>query len=154
MRTQLNYIDDSKKTIKDAERDQRTITKHIENALKKLDKLPEQIRKYVKSDEGKKAIADTTNSHQFYNGTATDKVDADKVEAYVKVVNNGLDVCRSIANDITVGFGVLVQAYKDRVTQAKAICVKALSYKHESAMVSESYSDYDSDDIFSSVNII
>jgi len=152
MRTQLNYIDDSKKTIKDAERDQRTITKHIENALKKLDKLPEQIRKYVKSDEGKKAAG--ASGHQFYDATKTDKIDADKVEAYVKVVNNGLDVCRSIANDITVGFGVLVQAYKDRVTQAKAICVKALSYKHESAMVSESYSDYDSDDIFSSVNII
>ena len=77
-----------------------------------------------------------------------------KVEDYVKVTNNGLDIARSIANDITVGFGVLVQAYKDRVTQAKAICVKALSYKHESAMVSESYSDYDSNDIFSSVNII
>ena len=155
MRTQLNYIDDSKKTIKDAERNQRTITKHIENALKKLDKLPEQIRKYVKSDEGKKAIGANTNpKHQFYSSAATDKVDTDKVEAYVKVVNNGLDVCRSIANDITVGFGVLVQAYKDRVTQAKAICVKALSYKHESAMVSESYSDYDSNDIFSSVNII
>ena len=155
MRTQLNYIDDSKKTIKDAERDQRTITKHIENALKKLDKLPEQIRKYVKSDEGKKTIgANTSPNHQFYSSTATDKVDTDKVEAYVKVVNNGLDVCRSLANDITVGFGVLVQAYKDRVTQAKAICVKALSYKHESAMVSESYNNYDSDDIFSSVNII
>ena len=157
MRTQLNYIDDSKKTIKDAERDQRTITKHIENALKKLDKLPEQIRKYVKSDEGIKDIGtDKTGggrtNHQFYD--ATNKVNTDKVEAYVKVVNNGLDVCRSIANDITVGFGVLVQAYKDRVTQAKAICVKALSYKHESAMVSESYSDYDSDDIFSGVNII
>ena len=152
MRTQLNYIDDSKKTIKDAERDQRTITKHIENALKKLDKLPEQIRKYIKSDEGKKAAGAST--HQFYDSAKPDKINTDKVEAYVKVVNNGLDVCRSIANDITVGFGVLVQAYKDRVTQAKAICVKALSYKHESAMVSESYNDYDSDDIFSSVNII
>ena len=151
MRTQLNYIDDSKKTIKEVEKKQKDTTKHIENALKKLDKLPEEIRKYTKSDAGKAEIK-ANNKHQFYD--ATNGVDDKKVENYVKVVNNGLDICRSLANDITVGFGVLVQAYKDRVTQAKAICVKALSYKHESAMVSESYNNYDSDDIFSSVNII
>lgn len=151
MREQLNYIDDSKKTIKEVEKKQKDITKHIENALKKLDKLPEEIRKYTKSDAGKAEIK-ANGLHQFYD--ATNGVDDKKVEDYVKVTNNGLDIARSIANDITVGFGVLVQAYKDRVTQAKAICVKALSYKHESAMVSESYSDYDSNDIFSSVNII
>ena len=149
MRDQLNYIDDGKKTIKDVEKKQRDTTKHIENALKKLDKLPEQIRKYTKSDEGKTAIT-TASAHQFKTGS---DVDNTKVENYIKVVNNGLDLCRSLANDITVGFGVLVQAYKDRVTQAKAICVKALSYKHESARL-ESYNNYDSDDIFSGVNII
>ena len=136
MRTQLNYIDDSKTTIKKVEKNQKDITKHIENALKKLDKLPAEMRKNYK---------DTA---------VTDKADDSKQDGSINYINNVLDGARSVASDITVGFGVLVQAYKDRVTQAKAICVKALSYKHESAMVSESYSDYDSDDIFSSVNII
>ena len=135
MRTQLNYIDDSKTTIKKVEKNQKDITKHIENALKKLDKLPAEMRKNYK---------DTA---------VTDKADDSKQDGSINYINNVLDGARSVANDITVGFGVLVQAYKDRVTQAKAICVKALSYKHESARL-ESYNSYDSDDIFSSVNII
>ena len=169
MREQLNYIDDSKKTIKQAERDQKTITKHIENALRKLDKLPNEIRKYVKDDSFKTDMTtmhtaakagnsyDPDKEHPYSkdgSSSANPTADEDKINNYIKTIDNILDASRSVANDITVGFGVLVQAYKDRVTQAKAICVKALSYKHESAMVSESYSDYDSDDIFSSVNII
>ena len=135
MRTQLNYIDDSKTTIKKVEKNQKDITKHIDNALKKLDKLPNEMRKNFGDSN--------------YNGVVKDEQ-----QNLINLINNILDGARSASNDITVGFGVLVQAYKDRVTQAKAICVKALSYKHESAMVSESYSDYDSDDIFSNVNII
>ena len=135
MRTQLNYIDDSKTTIKKVEKNQKDITKHIDNALKKLDKLPNEMRKNFGDSN--------------YNGVVKGEQ-----QNLINLINNILDGARSASNDITVGFGVLVQAYKDRVTQAKAICVKALSYKHESAMVSESYSDYDSDDIFSGVNII
>ena len=135
MREQLNYIDDSKTTIKKVEKNQKDITKHIENALKKLDKLPNEMRKNFGDSN--------------YNG-----VIKGEQQNLINLINNILDGARSASNDITVGFGVLVQAYKDRVTQAKAICVKALSYKHESAMVSESYNSYDSDDIFSSVNII
>ena len=135
MRTQLNYIDDSKTTIKKVEKSQKDITKHIDNALKKLDKLPNEMRKNFGDSN--------------YNGVVKGEQ-----QNLINLINNILDGARSVSNDITVGFGVLVQAYKDRVTQAKAICVKALSYKHESAMVSESYNNYDSDDIFSSVNII
>ena len=135
IRTQLNYIDDSKTTIKKVEKNQKDITKHIDNALKKLDKLPNEMRKNFGDSN--------------YNGVVKGEQ-----QNLINLINNILDGARSASNDITVGFGVLVQAYKDRVTQAKAICVKALSYKHESAMVSESYNNYDSDDIFSGVNII
>ena len=135
MRDQLNYIDDSKTTIRKVEKNQKDITKHIENALKKLDKLPKELSDTFKTDG--------------YNGVA--KAEQQNL---INLINNILDGARSASNDITIGFGTLVQAYKDRVTQAKAMCVKVLSHK-ESAMYESVYNnDYDSNDIFNNINII
>lgn len=67
-------------------------------------------------------------------------------------LNNVIAVMKSLADDYTVYFSMLSKAVLDRNRQAKAICVKLLSYKHESASL------YDggaySDDIFAGVEIV
>lgn len=133
IRTQLNIIENAQNDIKAVEKTQKNIEKEINNLLKVLEKIPSEIRKKYS-----------------YNSSKTLTADEDKnVNNAIQNVNDLYDVKKSVANDITIAFGMIVQAYKDRNRQAKAICVKALSYKHEAAMVSESYSD----DIFAGVVI-
>ena len=133
IRTQLNIIENAQKDIKEVEKTQKNIEKDINNLLKVLDKIPSEIRKKYS-----------------YNSSKTLTADEDKsVNNAIQNVNDLYEIRKSMANDITIAFGMIIQAYKDRNRQAKAICVKALSYKHEAAMVSESYSD----DIFAGVVI-
>ena len=133
IRTQLNIIENTQNDIKAVEKTQKNIEKEINNLLKVLEKIPSEIRKKYS-----------------YNSSKTLTADEDKnINNAIQNVSDLYDVKKSVANDITIAFGMIVQAYKDRNRQAKAICVKALSYKHEAAMVSESYSD----DIFAGVVI-
>lgn len=134
IRDQLSIIENTKDDIKKVEKTQKEIEKGINDVLKVLDKLPSEIRKH--------------NSYSSDN-KLTDEQDK-RINNAIKDINDEYDICKSQSNDITVAFGMIVQAYKDRNRQAKAICVKALSYKHEAAMVSES--SY-SDDIFAGVVI-
>ena len=107
------------------------LIKNIEKAIKVFDKLSMDITKY--------------------HGTKPkDGLTGDEVDEQIKAVNFISDLAKDASNTITICFGGIVQARKDFNRQAKAICVKALSYKHEAAMVSES--SY-SDDIFAGVVI-
>lgn len=134
IRDQLSIIENTKDDIKKVEKTQKDIEKGINDLLKVLDKLPSEIgKKYSYNSDNK-----ITDNH--------DK----RINNAIKNINDWYEICKSESNDITVAFGMIVQAYKDRNRQAKAICVKALSYKHEAAMVSES--SY-SDDIFAGVVI-
>ena len=131
MRELLSTISDSSKEIKEVEKLQKNIEKNIEKAIKVFDKLSMDITKY--------------------HGTKPkDGLTGDEVDEQIKAVNFISDLAKDASNTITICFGGIVQARKDFNRQAKAICVKALSYKHEAAMVSES--SY-SDDIFAGVVI-
>lgn len=131
MREVLNCISETKNDIKEVEKVQKKIVKSIENAIKVFDKLSMEITKY--------------------HGTSPkDNKTGDQVDAEIRAVNLVSDLSKEASNTVTLCFGGIVQAVKDRNRQCKAICVKALSYKHESAFVSESYSD----DIFAGVHII
>ena len=134
IRDQLSIIENTKDDIKKVEKTQKEIEKGINDLLKTLDKLPSEIRKQYPYSSDRKL---------------TDQQDK-RINNAIQNINDVYDVSKSMSNDITVAFGMIVQAYKDRNRQAKAICVKALSYKHEAAMVSES--SY-SDDIFAGVVI-
>lgn len=130
MRELLSTISDAKKEIKEVEKLQKDIEKNLEKAIKVFDKLSMDITKY--------------------HGTEPkDGLSGDEVDEEIKAVNFISDLAKDASNTITICFGGIVQARKDFNRQAKAICVKALSYKHEAAMVSESYSD----DIFAGVVI-
>lgn len=133
IRTQLNIIENTQNDIKAVEKTQKNLEKEFNNLLKVLEKIPSEIRKKYS-----------------YNSSTKLTPEQDKnVNNNIQNINDLYDLRKSAANDITIAFGMIVQAYKDRNRQAKAICVKALSYKHEAAMVSESYSD----DIFAGVVI-
>lgn len=133
IKEQLSIIENSKDDIKKVENTQKEIEIGIKDLLKVLDKLPSEIKKQSYSSDNK----------------LTDQQDK-RINNIIQDASYEYDICRSKSNDITIAFGMIVQAYKDRNRQAKAICVKALSYKHEAAMVSES--SY-SDDIFAGVVI-
>lgn len=130
MRELISTISDAKKEIKDIEKLQKDIIKNIEDAIKVFDKLSMDITKY-------------------HGTTPKDGLTGDEVDEQIRAVNFVSDLAKDASNTATICFGEIIQARKDYNRQAKAICVKALSYKHEAAMVSESYSD----DIFAGVVI-
>lgn len=134
IRDQLSIIENTKDDIKKVEKTQKELEKGINDLLKTLDKVPSEIRKKY-SYSSNKNLTDQQNK---------------RINNAIQNISDSYDIGKSLSNDITVAFGMIVQAYKDRNRQAKAICVKALSYKHEAAMVSES--SY-SDDIFAGVVI-
>ena len=146
IREWLQYITNASKDIKDVDKSQKTFTKDIDSFIKKFEESQKDYAK-ISDDE---IVGKSVNSK-----TVTAKSASDRTAAKNKVIesmNKYLDVARSISNDIVVIFGMLTQAYKDRNRQAKAICVKALSYKHESANLYNESASY-TDDLFAGVVI-
>ena len=66
---------------------------------------------------------------------AKDNNAGNKMDNIMANLNGEITVCKAISNSITMLCGMLCTALKDRNRQCKAICVKAINYKHESAMV-------------------
>lgn len=126
---ELGIISETSKLTKAAEKEEKDTIKAIENIIKDLEKQATEIGKGVKYDAP----------------------DNDAKSKSISCLNNKISVYKAFSNDLTVYFGAVTKALADRNRQAKAICVKAMSYKHESAGVAESgnYAD-----IFAGVSII
>jgi len=105
-------------------KDTSTNTKNAESAKKKLisdiDKAIKDIEKSAKDFEDQAMDAKDDNDVK----TKTSRASYNRYKA---------DILRSMSNDYTVAFGVLLDAYKDRNRQARAVCVKCLGLKQESA---------------------
>lgn len=136
IREWLTYITETSKDVKDAEKSQKTLTKAIEGFIRDAERFQNT---YAKISDAEKSGANADSVRTTKNNN-------------IKKLNYHLDICRAASNDFTVIFGMITQAFKDRNRQAKAICVKALSYKHESVDMRYE-SSYDSDDIFAGVVI-
>lgn len=134
IRAELGIISETKSLIKEAEKEEKRIIDHINDIIKGIEKGI--------SNRDKAADKDVKAKND-------DAAQAKDVE--IKYLNNKITVFKALSNDFTVYFGAKVKALNDRNRQAKAICVKALSYKHEAATVAESavYGD-----IFAGVEII
>lgn len=130
IRNELGIISETSKLIKEANKNEKTIVDGINKFIKDLDKDASALNKSINikaSDEENK-----TNNE------------------LIRYENNVISVAKSLSNDFTVYYGAKVKALADRNRQAKAICVKALSYKHEAASVAEGgYAD-----LFDGVQII
>lgn len=130
--TELSAISDTSKLIKDAETEEKNTIKAINDIIKDMEKSATEIGRGIKYDNA-------------------DKSENERRSGEINYLNNKIAVYKTFSNDLTVYFGAKTKALVDRNRQAKAICVKAMSYKHESAGVAESGSY---GDIFAGVNII
>lgn len=135
IRTELDTIAKTDGLIKAANKEEKAITDGINDIIKKLENVAKSIDSSITKDGANASDASIQNR-----------------DAGIKGINNRIAVYKSLSNDLTVYFGAVTKALADRNRQAKAICVKALSYKaaNESATVSEGgYSD-----IFAGVEIL
>lgn len=114
-----------------------------DNDIKKFDKatkdVVKEIEKYISGLE--KAVKELASPK--YNDQA------EKADISIKFLNNEITINKAASQDYTYAIAAVSQQLTDKCKQAKAICVKALGYKHESATLEGSYSD-----IFSGVSII
>lgn len=115
IRSLLQDISETKKAIKDVERSFKVIQKSINGYIKELDRL-------IKDNAPKRD--ETENESR-------------RSSSIITYSNVRIDLCKSISNDYTVFEGVLIEFCKKVNAQAKAICVKALTYKpkNESAQI-------------------
>ena len=122
----LGYISNAKDDIKTAEKAQKDITRAIEQLIKNIDNEEKEINKKINAKDNEAA-----NKYNF------------------KILSATGDLYRHFSDILTTYYGTMIQALKDRNRQAKAICVKAMSYKAESASYGykESYS-YSNNDLF------
>lgn len=128
----LGYITKTNDSVKIVDNAKKNTVNNIEKMIKYIDKMSSEIIK---------GISDSSSSNEK-EGKSKE----------VSRLNNLIAVMKALSNDYTVYFSTLSKAVLDRNRQAKAICVKLLSYKHESASL------YDggaySDDIFAGVEIV
>ena len=132
IRNELGIIRDTAKLVKEAEKEEKDIIKAIEKIISDIDKSINTINKGITKEDDEDTVS--------------------RKDATIKAHNNKITVYKALSNDLTIYFGAYVKALNDRNRQAKAICVKALSYKptNESATFEEgAYSD-----IFSGVEIV
>lgn len=132
IRNELNIISSTAELTKKAQKAEKDAIKAINDSIKTIEK-----------------IAD--NDIKIATKTDTDSYAAETRTKNTQRIDKLVQVYRAFANDLTVSFGAYTKALADRNRQAKAICVKALSYKHEAATLESSY-EYG--DIFSGVEIV
>ena len=133
-----------KDTIKiNSIRDYLGIIANSDTEIKEFDKATKNIVKDID-----KYIADLEKvSKKFASPEYNDK--AEKADKVIKFLNQRIALKKALSQDYTYAIAAVSQQLTDKCKQAKAICVKALGYKHESATLEGSYSD-----IFSGVSII
>lgn len=136
LRQQLQYIRDIKDATKAANDMEKDVTKSIDDLIKAIES---KIKEFSK-----------VTDYELKNTPEAKKISDDKNEA-IKALNQRIKIQKSISNDYTTVCGMLCQALKDRNRQAKAICIKAVSYHNKHKNESAVYSD--SDDLFAGVTI-
>lgn len=121
----LEWIRNNDKAIKTVEKFDRTNTQAFDKLDKALNNAQVKLTK-VKGDNATKNSA---------------------MDVAMANLNAEITICKAVSNSITMLCGMMCTALKDRCAQSKAICVKAISYKHESAMVG----GYADDSLFGNV---
>ena len=137
LRDQLNYIYDTKTTIRDAEREEKKITKSFTNLIKSLEEAQKIFTKTVKvGDEVYYGGVITAAKGRIYSDDYANNHNKQR-DVAIKVINQRIKILNAVSAAITTANGIYCQALKDRNRQAKAICIKAVSYankhKNESA---------------------
>lgn len=151
IRTFLGYINNTKSDIKNVDDEQKRITKNINDSIKEMEKIANAISKESPKSDADYDSAASKEQRKAYGVNVKNEKNAD---ASVKRLDKMITIYRAYCNDLTVAYGAKSDAYVKRNRQAKAICVKALGYKHEAAVEESSVSTSDYDDIFSGFEMI
>ena len=131
IRTLMTIITGTHDDIKKVENFQKTTTKTINDKIKELESIQKEYSK----------ITDTERSNEEESKNRTN---------VTKATSNVISLWEDNSNTLTTFFGMVIQWYKDRNRQAKAICVKALGYNKKE---SYSYSESSVNDLFAGVTI-
>lgn len=110
----LSIIKDTSTNTKNAEKAKNDLTKLIDKEIKKLQDLAKGFDKSAIDSKGSEP-ENTVNTNA------------------ASVVRYRAELLQSMSNDYTTAYGILLDAYKDRNRQARAVCVKCLGLKQESA---------------------
>ena len=135
--------------LKDLNKQLKGITKSINDSIKEMERIANELSKASVEKDTPRAGSVATNDQKTKYTVGDDTVE--NMEIGTKKLDKLVQIYKAASNDLTVYFGAKVKALTDRNRQAKAICVKALSYKHEAATLESAYGEYD---IFSGVEII
>lgn len=133
LRNQISIIKETKKNVKAIEKVEQKISKFYDELIKALDK---KIKEFAKRDDASQADSEAVGKSK---------------DAAIKVLNARIRIAKSLSNDYTIACGAICTALQERNRQAKAICIKAVSYsqkkQNESAVSESGY------DLFASVNM-
>jgi hypothetical protein len=110
----LSIIKDTSTNTKNAEKAKNDLTKLIDKEIKRLENLAKGFDKSAMDSKGSEPV-NTANTNA------------------ASVVRYRVELLQSMSNDYTTAYGILLDAYKDRNRQARAVCVKCLGLKQESA---------------------
>lgn len=136
LREQLEIIRGAKDGLKTTQKMEKEITKAINHIVKALD---DKIKEFGKVEDIERGTDPQGEAIKNSKNNA------------IKGLNQRIKVERAFSNDATVFCGMVCQAIKDENRQAKAICIKAVSYNAKHKNESAVYSD--SDDLFAGVTI-
>lgn len=146
IRDQLSYIENAKKDVTDVEKQQKKIVKNVEDFIKLLEKYETLVnKKDSKVSDMYGSGANGANGDRDIGSTRRDDI--------TKNINNKISLMKAESNDMTIMFGMIVQAVKDRNRQAKAICVKAIGYNKKESANYGYYGESSVDDLFAGVTI-
>ena len=126
----FEIISDTKKCIRDAEKDQKSITGKIEAYIKQLEKAKNSLVKGL----GKE---DNTN-------------DTDTNSNRINAITKDIELNKEYSNIATTTFSAVIGGLKDLNRQSKAICIKALNSGSRKSTEESAISG----DIFANVEII
>ena len=138
----LQWIEGKERAIKDASNKQKECTRTIDKMIKKIEEFEKELNK--KGSTYKSTGINDSDEQEINNDTKDD---------YQKGINNTIALMKAASNDITIFFGMLTGALKDRNRQSKAICVKIIGYNKKESANYGYYGESSVDDLFAGVTI-
>ena len=126
----FEIISDTKKNIKGAETEQKSITDKIETYIKQLEKAKDSLVKGLGSEKKEK--------------------DTDVHSNRINAINKDIELNKEYSNIATTTFSAVIGGLKDLNRQSKAICIKALNSGSRKSTEESAISG----DIFANVEII
>lgn len=129
----FDFISDTKKNVKDAERSRDNIVREINNFIKNLEKAKDIVLNGMDTK---------TDSEAELNNNST----------RINAISKKVELEKGLTTIYTTAYGAEIGAIKDRNRQAKAICVKALNSGSKKS--TEESAIYGVEDIFANVEII